>query len=93
MSGKTISQEEFAAMVVAHEDTAQNPFLQERETRTANTIITLPTYQKHWIHTKEYGHDIVIWSDTGKMTIKCIWPDKRREADGRVHCISEGQPG
>jgi hypothetical protein len=52
--------------------------------RETETKITLPTYQKHWIHAKEYGHDIVIWSDTGKITIKCVWPDKVRETDGRV---------
>lgn len=48
------------------------------------TIITFPTYQKHWIHTKPYGHDIVIWCDTGKTTIKCMWPDVERTKDGRV---------
>lgn len=52
--------------------------------RQGETEITLPTYQKHWIHTRPYGHDIVIWSDTGKTTIKCIWPDKDRGLDGRV---------
>ena len=52
--------------------------------READTLITLPTYQKHWIHTRPYGHDIVIWSDTGKTTIQCIWPDKRRDEHGRV---------
>lgn len=49
-----------------------------------HTQITLPTYQKHWVHTKDYGHDIVIWSDTGKMTIQCVWPDKQRSHDGRI---------
>ena len=53
----------------------------EKET---DTLITLPTYQEFWIHTRHYGHDIVIWSDTGKTTIQCIWPDKRRSNDGRV---------
>jgi hypothetical protein len=48
------------------------------------TIISLPTYQKHWIHTKPYGHDIVIWCDTGKMTIQCKWQDVERTKDGRV---------
>jgi hypothetical protein len=52
--------------------------------REKDTLITLPTYQKFWIHTRPYGHDIVIWSDTGKTTIQCIWPDKRRSNDGRV---------
>ena len=52
--------------------------------REKDTLITLPTYQKFWIHTRPYGHDIVIWSDTGKTTIQCIWPDKRRNKDGRV---------
>lgn len=47
--------------------------------------ITLPTYQKHWVHSKDYGHDIVIWSDTGKITIACKWPDKKRDSSGRVH--------
>jgi hypothetical protein len=48
------------------------------------TIISLPTYQKHWIHTRPYGHDIVIWCDTGKMTIQCKWQDVERTKDGRV---------
>jgi hypothetical protein len=48
------------------------------------TIITLPTYQKHWIHTKPYGHDIVIWCDTGKTTIECRWQNTERDNDGRV---------
>jgi hypothetical protein len=48
------------------------------------TIITLPTYQKHWIHTKPYGHDIVIWCDTGKTTIECRWQNTERDDDGRV---------
>ena len=52
--------------------------------RETNHLITLPTYQKHWIHTRPYGHDIVIWSETGKTTIQCIWPDKRRDENGRV---------
>jgi predicted porin len=48
------------------------------------TIITLPTYQKHWIHTKPYGHDIVIWCDTGKTTIECRWQNTERDTNGRV---------
>lgn len=52
--------------------------------REKDLLITLPTYQKHWVHTRPYGHDIVIWSDTGKITIQCVWPDKRRSKDGRV---------
>jgi hypothetical protein len=52
--------------------------------RETESNITLPTYQKHWVHTRDYGHDIVIWCDTGKMTIKCIWPDKQRDTSGRV---------
>jgi hypothetical protein len=48
------------------------------------TIITLPTYQKHWIHTRPYGHDIVIWCDTGKTTIECRWQDTERDTNGRV---------
>jgi hypothetical protein len=43
------------------------------------TIITLPTYQKHWIHTRPYGHDIVIWCDTGKTTIECRWQNTERD--------------
>jgi hypothetical protein len=48
------------------------------------TIITLPTYQKHWIHTRSYGHDIVIWCDTGKTTIECRWQNTERDTNGRV---------
>jgi len=49
-----------------------------------DSMITLPTYEKHWVHTKDYGHDIVIWTQNGKMTIKCIFADRERAADGRV---------
>ena len=52
--------------------------------RETDDYISLSTYQKHWIHTRPYGHDIVIWCDTGKITIQCIWPDKRRDNNGRV---------
>ena len=55
--------------------------------RTRDTKITLPTYQKHWIEDNEQGHDIIIWSDTGKITIECRWPDKIRADDGRVKPI------
>jgi len=49
------------------------------------TIISLPTYQKHWIHTRPYGHDIIIWCDTaGKITIECKWQHIERTNDGRV---------
>jgi hypothetical protein len=44
-----------------------------------STTIELDEYQKHWIHTKPYGHDIVIFSEPNKkMVIKCKWPDKVR---------------
>ena len=46
----------------------------------------LNSYQKHWIHTKPYGHDIVIWSEQNeKLIIKCKWPDKSRNKNGRVY--------
>jgi hypothetical protein len=51
-----------------------------------NTTVELDEYQKHWIHSKSYGHDIVIWSEpNNKITIKCKWPDKVRSKDGRVY--------
>ena len=50
------------------------------------TGIFLKKYQKHWIHTRPYGHDIVIFSEPNKkMVIKCKWPDKVRSKDGRVY--------
>ena len=53
--------------------------------RSSQTIM-LNKYQKHWIHTKPYGHDIVIFSEpNNKITIKCKWPDKVRSKDGRVY--------
>jgi len=52
--------------------------------REINTVISLPTYRQYWVHTKPYGHDIVIWSDTGKITIQCKWPDMERTFQGRV---------
>ena len=49
-------------------------------------IIELNKYQKHWTHTRPYGHDIVIFSEpNNKMVIKCKWPDKVRSKDGRVY--------
>jgi hypothetical protein len=56
----------------------------DRKIKEAEEIISLPTYRQHWIHTKKYGHDIVIWSDTGKITIKCKWPDMERSNNNRV---------
>ena len=51
-----------------------------------STTIELNEYQKHWIHTRPYGHDIVIFSEPNKkMVIKCKWPDKVRSKDGRVY--------
>ena len=51
-----------------------------------NTTIELDEYQKHWIHTRHYGHDIVIFSEPNKkMVIKCKWPDKVRSNNGRVY--------
>jgi len=54
-----------------------------------NSIISLPTYRQYWIHTKPYGHDIVIWADTGKITIQCKWPDMERSNNNRVKKINE----
>ena len=49
-------------------------------------IIELNKYQKHWIYTRPYGHDIVIWSEpNNKMVIKCKWLDKVRSKDGRIY--------
>ena len=51
-----------------------------------NTTVELDEYQKHWIHTRPYGHDIVIFSEpNNKITIKCKWPDKERGRSGRVY--------
>jgi hypothetical protein len=57
--------------------------------REEDCIISLPTYRQYWVHTKPYGHDIVIWSDTGKVTIQCKWPDMERSNNNRVKRISE----
>ena len=53
--------------------------------RKNETEITIPTYQKYWIYDHENGHDIIIASDTGKMTLKLRWPTRKRDASGRVH--------
>lgn len=53
--------------------------------RKNETEITIPTYQKYWIYDHENGHDIIIASDTGKMTLKLRWPGRQRDASGRVH--------
>jgi hypothetical protein len=57
--------------------------------RETDCIISLPTYKQYWIHTKSYGHDIVIWTDTGKVTIQCKWSDMERSNNNRVKKISE----
>ena len=57
--------------------------------RQLNSIISLPTYKQYWIHTKPYGHDIVIWADTGRVTIQCRWSDMERSNNNRVKKISE----
>ena len=59
------------------------------EIKETEEIITLPTYRQYWIHTKSYGHDIVIWTDTGKITIQCKWPDMERSNNNRVKKINE----
>jgi len=53
-------------------------------TRTKDQTIELKDYQKYWIYEKTYGHDIVIWSDSGKLTLKCQWPNRKRDQHGRV---------
>ena len=53
-------------------------------TKEIDTIISLPTYRQYWVHTKPYGHDIVIWTDPGKVTIKCKWSDMERSNNNRV---------
>lgn len=52
--------------------------------RKTEHIIDIPTYQKYWVCEKDYGHDIVIYADTGKTTIKCKWPNRKRGVSGRV---------
>ena len=54
-----------------------------RHRKTEHTI-DIPTFQKYWIYDKPYGHDIVIAADTGKTTIQCKWPDRKRGDNGRV---------
>ena len=52
--------------------------------RKLDSVIDIPTFRKFWIYDKPYGHDIVIYADTGKTTIKCKLPDRKRGANGRV---------
>ena len=47
-----------------------------KKTRNGETFITLTGYQKHWLYDRDYGHDIVIYCDKGKTTIRCNWPDR-----------------
>ena len=46
--------------------------------RKTEHIIDIPTFQKYWIYDKPYGHDIVIYADTGKTTIQCRWAKRKR---------------
>ena len=57
---------------------------QETRDKDGNMSIVLNSYQKYWIYEKPYGHDIVIWTDVGKLTIECKWPNRKRNNDGRV---------
>ena len=54
--------------------------------RKTEHIIDIPTFQKYWIYDKPYGHDIVIYADTGKTTIQCRGaPEvRKRGPNGRV---------
>ncbi len=52
--------------------------------RKTEHIIDIPTFQKYWIYDKPYGHDIVIYADTGKTTIQCRWTNRKRGPMGRV---------
>ena len=52
--------------------------------KKGDATIDIPTFRKFWIYDKPYGHDIVIWADTGKTTIQCKWPDRKRGVSGRV---------
>jgi|DEB0MinimDraft_4_1074332.scaffolds.fasta_scaffold16554_4 hypothetical protein len=65
----------------------------ERNMKNKNidTIIDIPTYRKHWVYDKPYGHDIVIASDSGKYTIQCKWPDLERSGNGRVSKIDRAR--
>jgi hypothetical protein len=58
--------------------------IQETRDKDGNMSIVLNSYQKYWIYEKPYGHDIVIWTDVGKLTIECKWPNRKRNNDGRV---------
>lgn len=53
--------------------------------RKNEITITIPDYQKYWVYDHKNGHDIVIASDTGKVTLKLRWPNRVRDASGRVH--------
>lgn len=55
-----------------------------KKARKDEALITIKDYNKYWIYEKEYGHDIVISCGERKMTIKCIWPDRKRDHSGRV---------
>ena len=59
--------------------------------KNIDTLIDIPTYRKHWIYDKPYGHDIVIAADTGKYTIQCKWPDLERGVSGRVSKIDRAR--
>ena len=54
--------------------------------RKTEHIIDIPTFQKYWIYDKPYGHDLVIYADTGKTTIQSRWaPEvRKRGPNGRV---------
>ena len=59
--------------------------------RKTEHIIDIPTFSKFWVYDKPYGHDIVIWADTGKTTIQCKWPDQKRGNSGRVSALQRSK--
>jgi len=47
-----------------------------------DSYITIPTYKKYRIEDKLDGHDIIIISETGTITIQCRWPKQKQDKRG-----------
>ena len=55
-----------------------------KKTSKGETFLTLPNFRKFWIYDRPYGHDIVIYCDNRKTTIKCKCTDRDWETKLKV---------
>lgn len=49
-----------------------------------NKIIKLKNFNKFWVYDKPYGSDIIFNTDDYKLTVQCMWRNRKRTRAGRV---------